>query len=227
MEAYRRRHLGENVMVFEGDGPPDAPRILVVAFTGIGLRMMLPVATFLQGFPAARCDVVVLRDPERVCFLRGVPGYAPDLPALAARLSAELAMRRYAGTRCIGSSSGGAAALSLGSLLGARVAMATGGAHPRGLAERAGVALDRHAFDAILSVPPPPGCRRISAFGDGFERDSVRARLLAMTAHAELLSVRTVTVHGVLGGLAARRLLARFFAETLLGDGPAGEAWEP
>jgi hypothetical protein len=227
MEAYRRRHLGENVMLFEGDGRPDAQRLLVVAFTGIGLRMMLPVSTFLQGFPAARCDVVVLRDPERVAFLRGVPGYAPDLPGLARRLAADLPMDRYAGTRCIGSSSGGAAALCLGSILGARVAMATGGAHPRGVAQRAAGTSDRDVFDGILAVPPSSRCRRISAFGDGYERDSVRGRLLAMASHGEVLAVRTVTVHGVLGGLAARRLLARFLAETLLNDGPAGEAWTP
>jgi hypothetical protein len=223
-QPYRRRDLGDNAMMFEAPAPADAPRSLVVAFTGIALRMMLPVAGFLQALPAERCDVLVLRDPDRVCFLQGVPGYAPDIRALASRLAADLPMDRYTDRCCVGTSSGGAAALVLGPLIGARVALALGGGHPHALTQRAPPGTDRAAFDTLLAAPPQP-TRRICAFGDGFPRDGVRARLLAMMCHADLLEVRGVGVHGVLTGLAARKSMARFLWDVLLGDAPPGPAW--
>jgi hypothetical protein len=225
-QAYRRRNLGDNAMVFEAPAPADAPRCLVVAFTGIALRMMMPIAPFLQALPAERCDVVVLRDPARVSFLQGVPGYATDIRALAARLAADLPMARYTDSCCVGTSSGGVAALVLGPLIGARVALALGAGHPVSLAQRAPPEVTWSAFDPLLAAAPP-STRRICAFGDGFPRDSVRARLLAMMCHADLLEVRGIGVHGVLSGLAARKSMARFLCDVLLGDAPPGRAWPP
>jgi hypothetical protein len=227
---FRHRPIAQNVSLYEGAGPAEAPRGLVVAFTGVAMRMMLPIAPFLQALPADRVDVLVLRDPNRVAFLDGVPGYAASLPALAARLEADLPLARYADRRCVGTSSGGAAALVFGRLVGARVALSLGGAHPRGLVMRtARPELDRFAFEPLMAGAGPSLTRMICAHGEDFPRDSVRSRLLAMTlTRSEVLVVREVATHGVLGGLVQRDALPRFLEEVLLGDAPpAGGAWRP
>jgi hypothetical protein len=230
LQPYTRRALGENAMLYEGIASEDASRILVVGFSGVANRMMLPVAPFLQALPAARCDVLVLRDPARTAFLRGVPGYAPDLPALAARLGADLPLSRYAERRCIGTSSGGAAALAFGTLIGASVALSLGGTHPRGMAT-AGVppGPERFAFDRLFDGHPPARTRLICCHGQDCIRDSVRGRLMAMaTPGAEVLVVPRVALHAVLPGLVPHNAMARFIEEVLLDARlPDDGAWQP
>lgn len=230
IQPFRRRALGPGVSFLEGSAAPGAPRALVVAFTGVAQRMMLPLAPFLQGLPADRCDVVVLRDPNRLAFLAGLPGYAPDLPALAARLAADLPMDRYAGRYCVGASSGGAAALAFGPLVGARIALSLGGLHPRCMALRGAPAeIDRYVFERLREAGPRAATRLVCAHGADFLRDCVRSRLLAMTVPgSEVLVVRSVALHGVVAGLFLRDALARFLEQVLL-DGalPADGAWQP
>ncbi|WP_198373315.1 hypothetical protein [Roseomonas rosulenta] len=229
-QPFRRRALTPHISFHEGAAPAGAPRILVVAFTGVAQRMMLPLAPFLQSLPAERCDVVVLRDPYRHAFLGGVPGYAADLPALAERLAADLPMARYADMCCIGVSSGGTAALAFGPWLGARLALSLGGMHPSGMGLRAaGSQIDRFAFDRLRAAAPPAATRLVCAHGEDFPRDAVRNRLLAMTVPgSEVLVLRGVGLHGAVAGLFQRNALARFMEEILL-DGalPEGGVWQP
>ncbi|CAH0252703.1 hypothetical protein [Roseomonas sp. CECT 9278] len=230
IQPFRRRALAPEVSFFEGSAPPGAPRALVVAFAGVAKRMMLPLGPFLQGLPADRCDVLVLRDPDRLAFLAGLPGYAADLPALAARIATDLPMARYSGAACIGASSGGAAALAFGPLIGAGVAVSLGGLHPRGMPLRhAATPIDRYVFDALRAGTPKAATRLVCAHGEDFLRDCVRSRLLAMTVPgSEVLVVRGVALHGVVAGLFQRNALARFLEEVLLdGTLPADGAWQP
>jgi hypothetical protein len=189
---------------------------------------MMPVAPFLQALPAERCDVVVLRDPDRNSFLRGVPGYAPDLPALAARILADMPRGRHGDLRSLGTSAGGAPALALGARAGARLALSLGGGHPIGRSLRQPARrLDHAALDHAVAAAPP-GTRLVCAHGRDFEHDSVRSRLLAMAIRGLVLEVEGVASHAVLGGLVQRGALSRFMAEILLGDSlPADGVWRP
>ncbi len=230
IQPFRCHAVGPGVSFLEGSAPPGAPRILVHAFTGVAQRMMLPLAPFLQGLPADRCDVVVLRDPDRVGFLDGVAGYAADLPSLAARLAAELPVRGHAASVCIGASSGGAPALAFGPLVGARLALSLGGLHPRAMRLRnAEAPIDRFAFEKLRAATPQSATRLVCVHGEDFHRDCVRSRLLAMTVPGcEVLAVRDVALHGVVAGLFQHNALARFLEEVLL-DGvlPADGVWQP
>jgi hypothetical protein len=230
IQPFRRHAVGPGVAFLEGTAPPGAPRVLVYAFTGVAQRMMLPLAPFMQGLPADRCDVVVLRDPNRLGFLNGVAGYATDLPSLAARIAAELPVSGHAASVCIGTSSGGAPALAFGQLMGARLALSLGGLHPRTMRLRnAEAPLDRFAFEKLRAAAPPPATRLVCAHGEDFHRDCVRSRLLAMTVPGcEVLAVRGVALHGVVAGLFQHNALARFMEEVLL-DGvlPADGTWQP
>jgi len=172
----------------------------------------------------------VLRDPDRLAFLAGLPGYATDLPALAQRLAADLPMARYGARCCIGTSSGGAAALAFAPLIGAAVALSLGGLHAQAMALRNPAApVDRYLFEKLRDAAPPATTRLVCAHGEDFLRDCVRSRLLAMTVPgSEVLVVRGVALHGVVAGLFQRNALARFLEEVLL-DGvlPADGAWQP
>jgi hypothetical protein len=190
VQAFRRRDLSDHASFFEGAGDAGAGRCLVVGFTGIALRMNVPAPVFLQALPAAACDVVILRDPGRAAFLAGVPGYAPDLPALAERLAADLPGGRHpGGWRCIGTSAGGAAALYFGRLAGARRAVSVDGGHPAGFSLPSAGALDRRAFDVALeqvardrhrpASPPGQPSRMLSLGG------RVEARADAGSAEAD------------------------------------------
>ena len=229
-QPFRRRALSPHVSLHEGSAPPGRPRSLVVAFTGVAQRMMMPLGPFLQALPADRCDVVVLRDPDRCAFLAGVPGYAADLPALADRLAADLPVADYAARCCIGVSSGGAAALAFGPWFGARLALSLGGMHPYGMGLRGATSeIDRFVFERLRAAAPAAATRLVCAHGDGFLRDAVRSRLLAMTVPgSEVLVLRGVPLHGAIAGLFQRDALTRFMEEILL-DGalPEGGAWQP
>jgi hypothetical protein len=230
MQPFRRRDIAANVSFYEGAGPPGAPRRLIVTFTGVGMRPMMPTAPVLQGLPAQTCDVLMLRDSDRLAFLRGVPGYAADLPGLAARLEAEFPPAGYADRRCLGTSSGGAAALAFGVMTGARLALSLGGAHWRSLARRAGAgAVDHGTLDGLFAAAPMTATRLVCAHGERAHRDSVRSRLLAMAVPGcRVLVVRGVAEHAILGGLVLPKALGRFLEEILLGDTlPADGVWQP
>lgn len=226
-QPFHRRDLAAHATYYEGPGATGA-RTLVVAFTGVGLRPMIPIAPFLQALPADRCDVVVLRDPDRLSFLRGVPGYALDFPALAARIAADMPRGRHAEWRILGTSSGGAPALTLGALVGTPLALSLGGGHPLGFASRlAELGLDHAALRRAVAAALP-GTRLVCAHGGACAKDRVRSRLLAMAVGGAVLEVEGVAAHAVIGALMQGGTLARFMAEILLGDSlPAEGIWRP
>jgi hypothetical protein len=226
-QAFRRLDLAANATYYEGPGA-ERGRVLVVAFTGVGLRLMMPVAPFLQGLPAERCDMVVLRDADRNSFLCGVPGYAQDFPALAARIAADIPSGRHAEWRTLGTSAGGAAALAMGAVAGARLALSLGGGHPIGFATRQGDRrLDYEALGSAVAAAQP-GTRLVCAHGRACTKDIVRSRLLAMAVRGSVLEVEGVSEHAVLTPLMREGTLARFFSEVLLGDSlPEDGVWRP
>jgi hypothetical protein len=230
-QPFRRRAIAEHVTLYEGIAQPGAPRELIIGFTGLAFRLMLPVAPMLQLFPAERCDVLVLGDPARLHFLSGIPGYAPDPPRLTRRLARDLRLSRYAALRCFGTSAGGMAALAYGASLGARVAMSLGGAHPAVIsaARIGGGQIDRYALDKLIAAAPRGRTRFLCVFGADCPRDRLRTRLQAFgIPGARAVSVAGVTHHGVVAGLFLQGALLRFFEEMLLSDDPPeGEIWRP
>lgn len=228
-EPYHRRMLAEHVQFYEGPG--GGARCLVVGFTGVALRMNLPACVFLQGLPAAACDVLIIGDAARAAFLAGVRGYAPDLPALAARLARDVpGFAVYpGGIRCIGTSAGGAAALAFGRIVGARRAVSVDGAHPAALELRFAPDADPGALDRAVAGLPFGGTDLLVVHGEGHPRDAVRGRLLAAgLPGSRCIAVRIEGAHGLLGPLLARRALRRFLREVLLADAPAAgmpEVW--
>jgi hypothetical protein len=227
-EPFRRREIAPHVQLYEGTGEP---RDLVIGLTGVALRLMMPAAPVLQAFDASRCDVLVLADADRTCFLSGLAGYAEGPEAAARRLAQDLPLSRYAAVRTFGTSAGGAAALAYGAQLGARVALSLGGSHPFTLSPRRanGQVLDRRVFDRMIASARPGATRLFCVFAEMHARDAVRTRLQAIgLPGARAVSVTGVPHHGVITGLFHGNALVRFFDEWLFAETtPEGRDWAP
>ena len=213
---FTRRTIAAEVTLFVAAAPA---RGLLVVFCGTVPRPMLPLSLFLQQVPAG-CDVAMLWDPERRMYLRGIQGFADDPSALAARLRDALEAGRYATLRCLGASSGGAAALAVGVLMGAEQAVALGGFHPA--REAAWTTpedgLDPVAFDALLRDTPAAATRLVCAHGADHDLDRGRAEELSKSfPQAAKLPVTGVNDHNILLQLMRRGDLARFLDQVAFG----------
>jgi hypothetical protein len=223
LPRFTRRTVAENVTLLAAEAPA---RTLLVMFCGQVPRPMLPLSLFLQRIPPG-CDVAMLWDPERLMYLRGLQGFAEGPAALAARLRAGLDAGRYATLRCLGASSGGVAALAVGTLMGAEQAVALGGFHPAREAFWAppGSELDLFAFDALLRDAPPAPTRLVCAYGVDHGLDPDRtAGLLKSFPQAVELPIAGVNDHNILLQLMRRGDLARFLDQVVFGR-VAPEDW--
>jgi acetyl esterase/lipase len=60
---------------------------------------------------------IMVRDPSRMLYMRGVPGYAASFPELIERLRSEIAALAPRTVTCVGTSAGGFPALLIGHML--------------------------------------------------------------------------------------------------------------
>ena len=217
VQPFRRLPLSDNVWYFQTGAPPEA-KSLLVGFCGNALRLMLPIPVFLQHVPARDFDVVVLRDPSRCFYLRGVPEYAPHLAEVVARLQRDLPCERYSTVRCLGTSGGGAAALVAGTLLGAERALSVGGTHPARLATMLGPSgLKGDEMDALIASLGTTATQRICCFGADNASDAEGAHSLCRAlpgARAE--PAAGVASHNLLLQLFERGALHAFLETRLL-----------
>jgi hypothetical protein len=130
VRAYERINFGGSVCFYKGPKDFLKKKVLLVCFSGNADRMMLPTALFLQFLPDTIYDVLICRDSAKAAYLKGVAGYVDKLSELPDRMAQDLNLADYESTLCMGCSSGAAAALYAGVLLGSRRALSIGGKHP-------------------------------------------------------------------------------------------------
>lgn len=205
---------------------PSAHKSLLVCFCGVANRMMLPIPVFLQLVAADRFDVLILKDPTGWGYLRGVPGLGDTLPEVTDAIAARLDLASYADVRCLGVSSGGAAALYAGVLLEAARAVSVGGRHrslaakPQGEGKTGGGLTD-HEFDqAIRDRATGASTRLIAVFGANAPRDREgAASLRAHLPSCEMRPVADVKNHNVLALLLKNGALQSFLDDVLFSPG--------
>jgi hypothetical protein len=79
--------------------------------------LLLPVPTFLQHLPAERYDLLVLKDPGRNCYAKGIPGISGGFLGLTRKLESMIDRSAYRSVVSYGASGGGLAALNLAAKL--------------------------------------------------------------------------------------------------------------
>lgn len=220
---YVRTRLSELVNVYRAPGGADL-KALLLCFCGNANRLMIPTPVFLQFVPEDRFDVAVVQDPTRHAFMRGIPGYAGDLPSALERLRGDLGPRRHEDVRCFGTSAGGAAALYAGLLLGARRAICVGGRHPTRsvrLREVAGpdgfTGLEWDALVAPRLAGSATELIAVHAEGHLADREGVQA-LRAHLPRLRVAAVRGSDRHAVIADLLMSNGLQGFMDRFVLAD---------
>lgn len=233
IQNYQREPLGAHIDFFEGSGDRDHAKTLLLSFCGRDpfRPLALPTAIFLQYVPASRFDVLVLRDPSDLWFLKGVPGYADSIEVLVQRIERDLPISTYHSVRSSGICAGGYAALVAGELLDAECAVSFGGAHPRCSSHQdsfRNAELDGYEADRVLG-----NIERISAvkMSNIYAQDCSWDKERAKSLYTMFPSLRNVEVAGVKSHLLASELLNRNALKQLLDQTLIGAsdsiAWVP
>jgi hypothetical protein len=113
------------------------PSVAVIAFTGDGDKLMLPVYEFFDTTNQLGYSRILLRDQYRRYYHCGIDSQRPDFPSLVAYLREEIERLGAKKVLCVGTSSGGYAAIRAGHHLAADYVHAFGpqtGSRPLGLA---------------------------------------------------------------------------------------------
>jgi hypothetical protein len=215
--AYGRTRISENANYYRAHRGTDS-KTLLIAFCGNANRLMLPIPVFLQFVPEDSYDVLILRDPSRTGYLRGVPGFGDDLLKVAKTIRAKIDVASYCEVRCIGTSGGGAAALYTGLLLHARRAVSVGGRH-RTVCKRVAEGDSEFTgdeFDVLLQGLGPTDTELFNIFGEHCERDIEGARSLEKyLGRLQPITVRDLAGHNVLAHLLQKGTLPNFFKRIL------------
>ena len=128
-EPFRRQRVHAGVALYCSDGPP-AERTMLLCFTGLSMRPMMPTPVFLQHVEATTTDVVVVRYPRSGGYAGGLPGLGIDFAASIRHLADRVGLDRYARTLAVGTSAGGLAALLAATELALDGALVAGALSP-------------------------------------------------------------------------------------------------
>ena len=220
-EPFRRHRLTHGISRYSAGGP-SRDRTLLLCFSGDWHRMMMPMSTFLQHLPAARCDVAFLRTERGHGYRAGIRGAGDDLPSSVMRLPTLLGLDRYSRVATMGTSAGGLPALIAALLLGVDAALVVGGNSPQD--ERWAGSLDGHDADVYLAdlanraarVP-----RTTIVHSEGNERDAISALTMASLLPTESVHVMPVAGadHNSLIHVTREGALARLLASSMLTQG--------
>ncbi|MEX0852848.1 MAG: hypothetical protein WD036_06150 [Bauldia sp.] len=167
---------------------------LVIGFCDKAEMLSMPLAATLQYFPP-HCDLLVLRDPSRNGFTRGIPGHAVSFTGLLDALARDFDFAGYRGVRCLGMSGGGAAALACGVVLKADRAACFSGHYPsRGSHASPDTPVQ---IEAIIRGSAGARERFFAVYGAGNEPDARGAREIAETFAMTLCPVNDISQHNV------------------------------
>lgn len=127
IKQFRRRELAANATLYTaGKGA----KALVVGLCGKRLRLMMPLPMMLQHTDDRLYDVLILSDPQRLHFDRGISNFATSLVGLARRIESIATEHGHTSIVTYGTSMGGFPSLRIGGLLGAERAISAGGRFP-------------------------------------------------------------------------------------------------
>jgi hypothetical protein len=213
---YIRKPIAPDVTLFHD---PDVDRVnkcIVLAFSGLAHRLMLPTGVFLQLLPYREVDVVILNDPHRNHFAQGCREYASDFFQLVTRLGKDFNLGTYKNVCCYGTSMGGFVALRCGLLLKTK-SISVGGRFPwhvrRLVADSA-----MPAFDLLCACKASDAAKFVCVYG--MKEDDRRAvDHLATMFPVTRVPVQT-TAHNVIFEMLGEGTLRQFYREHLFRDDP-------
>jgi acyl carrier protein len=200
ISTFRRQRISPWIDLYVAP-KSEREKSLLIGFTGRNHKISCPVYSLLQTTPDKIFDVLILRDPLKANYLRGIQGHADSLTALLNYVQ-ERFLDQYADTRVIGASGGGFAALAAGRYLQSRRTLAASGflmtagtaskRSEKEVAERAKLA--SRVFDQTSHHPP---VRSVCLVPSRSEKDKVRGAKLATAFESKLVAVEDASDHDV------------------------------
>ena len=201
-EPFLRSSIGPNVSLYRNPDHPPKNKTLLLAFSGNGRRLGLPICVFLQSLDSRVFDVVVFKKgSDKRPYLEGIEGFSDSLPRALKLIRRATSQRSFTRTITLGTSSGGFPALVTAVLFGAEAGFSICGyppSSPPNLGLRCQLAVRR-----LFSRPPH------MEFVYGTPVDQKNAALLqgyfgGTTRHVD------VSQHNLLGALLLRGELTQF-----------------
>ncbi len=215
-EQFVARRISPYASLFIGPGPASHKR-LVICFAAQGHRnLSIPNVVLMQHTDATQYDLLVLSDPLRELYRKGIPHIAKNINGVARWLGNLDIITHYKSIRTIGSSAGGYPAILAASLLGAELGVSVGGRFQR---------LKRHPLRFIGRIINlwharymGKGSRLILSYASDQKRDSLFAVIIARCTDGRLAAVEIAdknTGHVILRRLVDRGELGPYLAHTI------------
>lgn len=195
--AYHGDHVSPAISRYSGGR---TAHTVIVAFCGRSQLLHGPTATILQYFPCESFDVLVLRDPDIKGFTKGIAGFADSFTELITKLRTQFALDHYSEIRCFGGSSGGAAALAAGQLLGASRLVSFVG-QPPSQSKSYGQTSGAEELREIISAGPDGAGRAFAVFGADNREDLKGAEALSKFLNLTLVPIEGIADHNIIGVL--------------------------
>jgi hypothetical protein len=171
-------------------------KTLIAGFCGKSQLIHGPTAVLLQNLPQS-CDILILRDLSRMGFSKGVPGYADSFQEFIEKLRAEFDLDRYEDIRCMGGSSGAAAAFAAGQLLNASKLVSFSG-RPPSLSRRYGESEVADGLERHIAEGPAGPDRAFAVFGADNANDVNGADALTRLLNVTLIPIDGVADHNII-----------------------------
>jgi hypothetical protein len=152
IKKFTRRDLAANATFYSaGTGA----KTLVVGLCGKRLRLLMPLPMMLQHTNDLLYDVLILSDPHRLHFDRGIGNFATSLTGLARRIESIATEHGHTSIVTYGTSMGGFPSLRIGGLLGAERSISAGGRFPYHVKRLIEGDQTINAFDLICNCRAP------------------------------------------------------------------------
>ena len=215
VEFERHEHL-KGVTHYTASASPTAEKTLIIGFSGIHHRLMMPTAWLLDCLNPRLYDVVVLRDFSRRSFALGLPGLGNDLLAALSGLRKYCDPRGYKKTVSLGTSAGGVPAIIAAIALDLDRGIALCPSHHLWYAEYVkALGVNEQSYAAVLASRPRPFPDLILVSGADKKDDLAAAVALHAVVPSRLWKLRNCAQHGVLKWQMERGTLRAFLARIL------------
>ena len=111
---WERSSVTPDAFLYGNPAVPTQDKILIIAFGGNAMRLMMPTYGILCNLDPARCELLLLKDPHKSHYSRGIEGMGKNLDAISLYLQDFVEKNRYRRATALGTSSGGIPALYTG-----------------------------------------------------------------------------------------------------------------
>jgi hypothetical protein len=213
---FERREHARGVTHYTAGASPAAQKTLIIGFSGIHHRLMMPTAWLLDCLNPQLYDVVVLRDFSRRSFALGLPGLGSDLLGLLSGLRKHCDPRAYRKAVSMGTSAGGVPAVIAAIALGLDRGIAVCPSHYLWYVQHLkALGLNERAYAEVLASRNRPFPQLVLVTGAEKKDDLAAAAALHAVVPSRLWKLRNCAQHGVLKWQIERGTLRPFLSKLL------------